>query len=237
MTNYTRRPTRRPRRNPFIWNALTLLVLISTICLAWYFVSIFIEPHSALNPFPPRSLPTLHQTETPTATIIQLGATWTPSLTIPPSPTRTRAPSWTPLPGMVTPTVTDESEETTPMPATAEIDFQASTTVRPDSACNWLGVGGKVLDAEGGPLKLQTVQLGGALGTQFVSRMSLSGNAPAYGESGFEFVLGDQPVASTQTLWIQLFDNGGAVLTEKIYFDTHAECDQNLVMITFTMLP
>jgi hypothetical protein len=115
-----------------------------------------------------------------------------------------------------------------------EFAFAASTTIHPDSGCNWLGVGGTVLNVNGSPLTFQTIQLGGTLGGQAISRLTLSGNALAYGPSGFEFVLGQQPVASTQTLWIQLFDNTGKPLTQKIYFDTSASCEENLVLVTFT---
>jgi hypothetical protein len=75
--------------------------------------------------------------------------------------------------------------------------------------------------------------VGGMLGEMTISQLKLSGSAAAYGSSGFEFVLGDKPVASSQTLWIQLFDITGKALTNKIYFDTFDDCNQNLVKITF----
>jgi hypothetical protein len=120
------------------------------------------------------------------------------------------------------------------MPVTAEFTYQASTTMHADSACDWMGVGGKVLDTDGKPLPIQTVQLGGSLNDKLVNRIMLSGYVPAYGASGFEFILGNHPVASTQELWIQLFDNTGKPLTEKISFDTYDDCNKNLVMIVFT---
>jgi hypothetical protein len=141
--------------------------------------------------------------------------------------TATETATITPMEG--TPTVT-----VTPMPASAEVTYQPNTSIYPEAGCDWLGVGGQVLDAEGEPLQFQTIQLGGTLADELVSRMTLSGNAPLYGTSGFEFVLGDSPIASSQTLWIQLFDNTSEPLTEKIYFDTYDDCEQNLVMIVFT---
>jgi hypothetical protein len=243
MDSFDLKVERKVNRKSILWNLLTVIVLISTCCLGYYFVTVFTNPRSALNFFPPPALPTLYQTITPTFTIIPLEPTWTSTLTVEPTGTRTRAPTWTPLPGMVsetpteTPTITPtEGTPTitsTPMPASAEITYQANTTIYPESGCDWLGVGGQVLDAEGQPLQFQTIQLGGTLAGQLVSRMTLSGNAQVYGESGFEFVLGDQPIASTQTLWIQLFDNTAKALTDKIYFDTYEGCDQNLIMIVF----
>jgi hypothetical protein len=66
--------------------------------------------------------------------------------------------------------------------------------------------------------------------------MVLSGHDAnaAYGSSGFEFTLGTKPVATTQELWIMLFDNTGQPLTSKIYLDTFTECDKNLIMVVFT---
>jgi cytoskeletal protein RodZ len=247
MDNFELKPeksTRPAKRSFLIWNLLTVVVLLSVCCLAYYFLTIFQNPGSVLNPFPPQPTITVYRTETSTATIRPLEPTWTYTPTIAPSPTRTKAPTWTLLPEMITPTITKTPTITptegtptitnTPMPASAEITYQASTTIHADSACKWLGVGGEVFDKAGKPVAFQTVQLGGTLNGKAVSDVKVSGNAAAYGVSGFEFVLGDLPIASTQTLWIQLFDNTGKALTEKIYFDTFTDCNQNLVMVKFT---
>ncbi len=234
------RPAPRKKKTGLIWNILTILILLGVVCEVGYFVTLFRNPRFPLNPFPPAPSPTVFYTDTPTITPLQPPPTWTASPTIKPTSTRTRAPSWTPRPDQITatrtPTITETLTPTvtpTPMPASAEITYEASTTVHPDLACNWMGVGGNVLGTDGQPLKFQTIQLGGMLGETPVNQLKLSGSAPAYGESGFEFVLGNTPIASTQTLWIQLFDNAGQALTEKIYFDTFNDCGQNLVRINF----
>jgi hypothetical protein len=77
--------------------------------------------------------------------------------------------------------------------------------------------------------------LGGTLSGKAVTGQVLSGNNPAYGISGFEIKLADSAIDSTQTLWVQLFDNNGKALTEKTYFDTYNDCKKNLVMIVFTL--
>ena len=99
-----------------------------------------------------------------------------------------------------------------------------------------MGVGGTVMDANNKPLLNQTVQLGGTLNGQAVNGLVLSSNNPAYGTSGFEIKLADSAIASTHTLWVQLFDNNGKALTDKTYFDTYNDCQKNLVMIVFTLL-
>jgi len=122
------------------------------------------------------------------------------------------------------------------MPATADITYVASTTVHADLGCKWAGVGGKVVDAAGKPIAFQTVQLSGTLNNKAVNMIVLSGHDPlaAYGPSGFEFTLGTAPIASTQELWIMLFDNTGIPLTNKIFLDTFNDCNKNLVMVVFT---
>ena len=135
-----------------------------------------------------------------------------------------------------TPMVNTATVTPTAMPATADITYQASTAKHPDLACNWLGVGGTVLDKSNKPLLFQTIQLGGTLNGKAVTGQVLSGNNPAYGTSGFEIKLADSAVDSTKTLWVQLFDNNGKPQTDKTYFDTYADCQKNLVTIVFTMM-
>jgi hypothetical protein len=234
-------PVQTKRKRTFLWNLMTILVLLGIVCLVFYFVTVFRDPRSWLNPFKPEPSPTVYYTETPTITPIQQPATWTPTITIKATSSRTRASTWTMLAGQMseTPTLTPSDTFTpsitfTAMPVLAEITYHPSTELYPGKQCAWMGVGGTVLGMDGSPLLFQTVQLGGALGEVVVNQMQLSGSAPLYGGSGFEFELGDLPVASTQTLWIQVFDNTGKALTEKIYFDTFDDCAQNLVRITFT---
>jgi hypothetical protein len=258
MDNFELKPEPKvKKRTPLIWNLLTILTLLGACCLSYYFFTVYSNPNSPYNPFPPVALPTRYQTITPANTVVPLPSTWTPTLTNRPYPSRTKAPTWTLLPKRITSTITETPTTTlpegtltitpittltegtltitpTPISATAEFTYQASTTMHADSACDWMGVGGKVFDADGKPLQFLTVNLGGSLEGKLVDRMMLSGNVPAYGTSGFEFILGNHPVASTQQLWIQLFDNTGKPLTEKISFDTYDDCNKNLVMIVFT---
>ena len=49
-----------------VWNILTLVVVLGICFVAYFFLNIFINPHTPFNPFPPAALPTLYQTVTPT---------------------------------------------------------------------------------------------------------------------------------------------------------------------------
>jgi hypothetical protein len=248
MDNFELKPERKKiNRKSLVWNILTVLVLLGICLLAYYFLTIFKNPNSPLNPFlPATTVPTLtlYQTETLTPTIIPLEATWTSTATIQPLPSRTKAPTWTFLPQMITPSITPTPTSmsteptptitTTPMPVSAKITYMASTDFHPDKKCDWFGVAGKVLGTDGTPLLYQEIQMGGTLDGKAINFLISSGLAPAYGQSGFELILSDHPIASTQTLWIQLLDTTAKPLTNKIYFDTYTDCTQNMVWVVFT---
>jgi len=257
MDGFDLKPDRKPRAkassSAVFWNLMTVVVLLSTICLAAYFVTIYNHPTSPLNPFQPQALPTVFATITPTITPIQLEPTWTATLTLEPSATRTSAPTWTLLPALITPTITDTpSASDTPLPGPTEtplpsqtvgaslvktsITYQAASSIHPGTGCDWLGVGGKVLDASGQGLPFQSIQVGGFLnGAKQGPHITLSGSASAYGPGGYEVVLGNQTIASSQSMWIQLFNDKGTMLTDRIYFDTYTDCSKNLVMIVFSL--
>jgi hypothetical protein len=246
MDNFELKTEPKVKPKPVIWNILTVIVLLGACGLAYQFLAIYQNPGMVPENLRPASLPTLYQTPTPTATIILQPPTWTPTKTTPPLSTRTKAPTWTAVPMLITPTVTLTPTDTpivdtatitpTTMPAAADITYVASTTKHPSLACNWLGVGGTVIGADNKPLPFQTIQLGGTLNGNAVTGQVLSGNDTAYGASGFEIKLADSAVDSKQTVWIQLFDNNGKALTDKVYFDTYKDCQQNLVMVVFTLI-
>lgn len=128
MDNYNLKPVRKKdNRKTLVWNFLTMVVLLGTCGLAYYFYTIFNNPNSLLNPFPPKPLPTLFLTITPTSTIIPLQATWTPTTTISPVPSRTTAPTWT-TPPQNSPKPTDTTAVTlTPTPTPTRTPNQAAT--------------------------------------------------------------------------------------------------------------
>jgi hypothetical protein len=105
----------------------------------------------------------------------------------------------------------------------------------PELECFWMGVGGQVLDMSGAPVVGLIVQLGGALpGVQLsLPMLSLTGVALNYGPSGYEFQLAGEPVASKKTLWLQLLDQAGLPVSDKVSFDTFKDCNRNLILINF----
>jgi hypothetical protein len=226
---------------------LTLLVLLLTLCACCYFVALFSNPSLPLNPFPPEEPVTLLVLPTATWTPLSLGATWTPSVTPPPVQQPTLRPTFTPVftntPLKLytdTPTETGTPEDTlTPSPEPTGVPFSVtvkyvdSSIMHPESACDFFGVGGSVFDLQGNPFKGMVIALSGGADGKSYSQLTVSGTAPAYGQSGFEFALGSKPVDSSGTMFVQLLDQAGLPLSAKTPFDTYADCTKNLPIVRF----
>ncbi len=219
----------------------SILLLIGAVCLGGYFLLVFLNPYTAMNPLPPDT--PIPPVIIPTATITPqpLGELWTPTPTIQPTLTNTPRPTFTPIPTntpivLFEPTatpITPTATATPGLPFEADIQYIDSTIIHPDAGCNWLGVGGTIEDMDKSPLVGVAVRIQGELLGQTVDSVTLSGIATAYGRSGFELVLGEAPIPSNETLYIRLFDQAGLPLSDKIYFNTSAECNENLVLIRF----
>jgi len=147
----------------------------------------------------------------------------------------TITPTVTPIQTPITTTLATPTASPSPtgMAFAATVDYLASTTYHTDSGCNWMGVAGLVMDMNNSPILYLSIRLGGKVGDQEMDYLGLSGTAPTYGQSGFEFVLANKPVASTHTLWIQLLDQQNMPFSDKIYLDTFEDCAKNLIMVRF----
>ena len=101
--------------------------------------------------------------------------------------------------------------------------------------CSLMGVGGQVVDAKGAPQLGLVVKLHGTLAGQAIDMLTLTGSAAqfGYGPSGYEFVLADEPVPSSNELYIQILDQEGGPLSAQIVFNTFADCSRNLILISF----
>jgi hypothetical protein len=229
-----------PKSRDRIWNLLTILVLLATICLVAFFVLTFSNPYNSLNPFPPAA-PTATFTATP-----RFPPTWTPTFT--PEPTATRTPKAqaeapaepgatavdvTTIVAEVPPTEAPTPAQGYPFQLRGEMNSVKSTIIHPDQGCQWQGVGGEVFDIQGSPLVGLTIQVGGRLNGKTVNMISLTGTATQYGPAGYEFTLSDTPVDSKSRLWLQLLDQAGLPLSERFTFDTSSDCNQNLVLVNF----
>lgn len=224
-------------------NIFTFFVLMAFIGVVCLFSIIFINPYSGINPFPP---PTVQATAAlPTATptsIIVLPPTWTATQTIQPTSTNTPIPlstqTSTPTQFVFSPTPSATftvPPEGYPFQVRQGSPQAIPNIYHPELDCQWMGVGGQAVDLSGGSVTGLIIRLGGSLpGVNLPDDMiSLTGVALNYGRGGYEFTLADRPIASNGTLWLQLLEQSGIPLSDKVYFDTYDSCDQNLIIIDF----
>ena len=126
-----------------LWDMLSILVLLVTLCIGVYFVLIFMNPFSELNPLKP-----IDPKAPPTSTITPIGLapTWTASPTIEPTITETPRPTFTPLASptffsLVPPTKTPVPTNTPKAPFSASITSIASTIIHPEVGLQLAGSG------------------------------------------------------------------------------------------------
>jgi hypothetical protein len=242
-------PKRRAARGSFdgFWNILTLAALLMTLCLGIAIVSIFVNPNSPFNPFPPPTPLAIIELPTATATPInQLPPTWTlapsvlavvitekPSATAPPIDTPLILPFSTPT---LIPTSTFTMTPTKPTGYVAQSGapfYVYADSKGGDRGCSWLGVAGQVFNVDGAPVQGLTIFLGGELEGKKMHLRTLSGSAILYGPGGYEIKLRDDPIKSKGTLFVQVYDQNGNAVSPEVYFWTYDECEKNLILINF----
>jgi hypothetical protein len=241
--NYSYEITSTPKKSGKleIWDMLSILMLILTLCTGVYYVGIFLSPQSSLNPFQ-ASMVDPNAPPTPTWTPIQMAATWTITPTAEASstptlfPTYTLAPSSTPF-SLITPTETSTPTATPEAPFSATITYIASSIIHQENGCNWQGIGGTVVDANNADMLRMTIRLSGKYDGKSKTELTVSSIAPAYGKSGYEFFLGTTPLSSKEELYLQLLDQSGVPLSDNIYIDTFKDCTKNLVLVRFKKNP
>jgi hypothetical protein len=77
------------------------------------------------------------------------------------------------------------------------------------------------------------VVLRGTLNGSSIEQQTVSGINKEYGPSGFEFVLGNAPVASDKTLFVQMVDQQNIPLSDPVQISTSTDCSKNLVIVRF----
>lgn len=231
-----------PPRQPLsldIWDMLTILSLLTMLCLGGYFLAVFSNPTASYNLLnPDRNKP-----PTPTITQIQPPATWTPTLPGPTeTPTLTLVPTFTVPPSptvvsLITPSATATPTKTPKAPFSATVTYIDSSIIHPEAACNWQGVAGTILDANNADMLGIAVRLTGFYNGKSKNELTVSGIAPAYGKSGFEFFLGAVPIPSDGLLSIQILDQAGLPLSAEITLNTYGDCAKNMALVKFKKNP
>jgi len=105
--------------------------------------------------------------------------------------------------------------------------------IQPDAGCNWMGVGGQVFDSHKQPVISLVVEVGGKLAGADVFHLELTGNQTDLGPGGYLITLSNRPIASSESMWILLYDLAGQPVSNKVYFSTAQRCDSNFILINF----
>jgi hypothetical protein len=233
-----RRIKRRQRRqrNDIFWNLLTVITLLASVALIGVLLMIYSNPFISINPFPPPTMPVLIMVPTSTATPVVLPATWTPTVgatetPLPPTPTPEILPTETVEVSTAFPTDSGNFSYTFGLQAAPSA--VPSATFKPSTGCAWQGIAGQVLDMQGRHLVNIGIKLEGTYNGKTISTQSISGTHTEYGDSGYEFQFGTSLIASSGLLSIQLVDQSGMPLSERVIFDTYDTCNKNLVLVNF----
>jgi hypothetical protein len=229
-------PVKRQRPRINFLDCFSVLALVITVVVGVFYAYVFVNPTTPLNPLFPK-LPTPFLFPSATITPIQLEPTWTPTfvqLTDTPTlaPTITLQPSPTII-SLVPPTRTPSPSPTPRAPYGVTITAIPSTIIHPDAGCSFFGIGGSVVDANNTPVLYMTLRLSGTLGGDVVNKLTVSGTALDYGQSGFEFQLGTAPLASSKLLTLQLLDQSGVAQADNVYIITYNDCKRNLILVRF----
>ncbi len=215
-------------------NLVALLFLLATLGVLIYFVIVWQNPYSTLNPLaPPTPLPlVITATATPTFTRTPV-PTPTPSRTYTPSPIPSIAPTetFTPifLEGFSTPQGTPPStEDLTSYPFSLQHDRVLYIT-NPDArgGCNWSSIAGSVMNYDGSALNGYGVHIVG----EGVDETVATGSAPGFGPGGFEVPLGN--VARDAQFIAQLVDPQGNPASPVYTVQTNSDCNFNIAALRF----
>lgn len=236
-----------PKQYSQAWNILSIGLLVATVIVLGFYSFLFfvpdaITPDSALSFLMPPTLPATLSIPTRTAsppileTPLPPTATHTPDQSTPPTPTVTPQLA-TADPSLITPgsgTATRRAPypfatQSTPVPLNAAL-------FNPNHGCNWTGIAGQITDLNGNPIVGIQVRLVGIFNKKYLDYLTLSGTAPIYGPSGYEFTLGEQPLQTNESVWLQLVEVNGIPLSERVYIKTYAECDKNLLLLNFVQV-
>jgi hypothetical protein len=180
---------------------------------------------------PPTNTPVPEQNTATPVPLSPLQPTLTPSPTPtlpPPTPTKTPTPTPTntATPGP-SPTATNTRSA---FPFTKDdVSPQYLQNFANAAGCNWLGIGGTVIDLNGNPVPNGQFQV--HVWESGVDVRVPVGGAPAYGPSGYEQFLFDAPRIEDHN--VQLETTNGTAVSQVYRIQTRASCNQNLVVLDF----
>lgn len=141
------------------------------------------------------------------------------------TPTSTPTPTETPTAG---PTPTASNTPSAFLFTKDEVSPQYLQNAN-SAGCSWLGVAGDAFDVAGNPVAAGSYVV--HIWDSGIDARILVGSAPAYGPSGWEQFVYDQPVVRSYNL--QLESVNGTPVSQVYRVNTAASCNQNLVYFSF----
>jgi hypothetical protein len=244
------------RRSPGgVYNLVTTLMVVVSVLTAIIVAAVFfvVGPPAPV----PVVTPTLYEIPSATATLAgpTVNPTWTltPTLTYTPTPTNTLTvtPSLTPTPTATstvtnTPTPTNTSTASprppntnTPVPTRTHTPSPYDFVLRngtitytkydltPNIGCHWAGIAGRVYDEDRNHITGMRVHVWG----NGIDQRVRTGDYQAYGESGWEQYVADEPVDNVYR--VQLEYSNGNPASEVIRVRTRDNCNHNLAIVIF----
>lgn len=194
----------KPQNNAF-FNVMTVFLLLSTVLFIAWFVQVWIDPQSFLNPLPPAT-PFIQVTATPNSGIVAA----TPDDS-----------------GQIFVVITDTPAAVNPSPypfIVSEILYAPNSN---DLGCNWWSIAGTVRDTSGAALNGFRIRVTGT----DLNEAVFSGASQAFGAGGYELPLVGAPREEDFT--VQLFSAQDAPLSEAFSLRTRADCDANVAIVNF----
>lgn len=140
------------------------------------------------------------------------------------TPTPTNTPTNTPTPGP-SPTAT---QTRSPFPFTASGPMYLQNFANA-AGCNWLGIGGEVLDLNRNPVPAGQYRV--HVWACGIDERATVGGAPAYGPSGYEQFIFNAP--TVRQCNVQLETSNGTAVSQVYSVETRASCNQNLALFNF----
>jgi hypothetical protein len=215
-------------------DVLTSALLYATMMIGGLYLFIFLEPQTAINPFPPPTMPVRAVLATNTPTPSPATATPLPTTGTGVVVTDTGVP---PTAIVVAP---ESTAVPTTEPAAASTGFAyelqegsigyTTQFAYPDLDCAWMGIAGTVFDSEGNAAEDVIVHVEGPDG--FVID-AIAGTRPEFGPAGYEVTLANAPIDSDQIYVIQLLDVFGEPASDRYAVTTFNDCDRNLILVNF----
>lgn len=244
-------PPVKKRSNRGLYNLISLIFLLATCGVCGLLFTIYNDPYTAINPFPPNTPFPLVVTETPAVT-----ATFTPepTRTLAPTntPTITLTPSITPIPATLTftplapgdlgltlgtPNANSGGDGGISAQPTAVSPFvlqvlnsqQVFYITNPDGrgGCSWASLTGTVIGLDG----LGVLGYGVHITGEGLDQTVATGSEASAGPGGWEFQIGESPQEATYT--VQLIDPSGAPASESYQVRTVDDCSRNIAAVRF----